>query len=238
MSKSQQWFSVWLCMILFCALFLSGGEGSVTVMAGTTGPNETFNAQERSLILRTDRGQFSVFYTKDKGISVEELTLEEKKLREQKRTARGRMKENLMKNLLASRAVHLTQYAKWVKLQEGIKVARDAERYIGTPYVWGGTTPEGFDCSGFTQYIFAKHGVFVPRNSYEQFEAGKPVQKQDLQPGDLVFFTTYAPGPSHLGIYIGEGKFVHALNNSTGVIASPLDNDYYKTRFVGAKRVI
>jgi hypothetical protein len=129
-------------------------------------------------------------------------------------------------------------YAEFVKLELGREVAQDAETYVGAPYVWGGQDPRGFDCSGFTQYVFARHGIKVPRNSYEQFAVGINVPRTDLEPGDLVFFSTYAPGPSHLGIYIGNGKFVHALNNRTGVTMSKLDADYYRERFLGAKRVL
>lgn len=122
--------------------------------------------------------------------------------------------------------------------QVGKRVAEAAKHFVGTPYVWGGTGPRGFDCSGFTQYILKQNGIEVPRNSYEQFHVGRVVSKQELEPGDLVFFSTYAPGPSHLGIYVGEGRFIHALNQEKGVITSKLDTDYYKARFVGARRVI
>ena len=143
-----------------------------------------------------------------------------------------------MQYLLASRSIHMEKYAELEKKRIGRQVANIALRYVGTPYVWGGTTPRGFDCSGFTQYVLSLEGITVPRNSYEQFHVGKTVQQAELQPGDLIFFTTYAPGPSHLGIYIGDGKFVHALNQNTGVITSALDSDYYKSRYLGAKRVL
>ncbi|TCP59459.1 NlpC/P60 family protein [Tumebacillus sp. BK434] len=235
MNKRQHFNSVWLCTLLICALVLSGPQVSIPALAhGLSQP--TAGQAEHSLVLRTEQGQFGVTYQDRQGAGHKELQAQDRQLAEEKRLAR---EEKLrMKNLLASRSIHLAQYAKWVKAQQGLSVARDAESFVGAPYVWGGTTPQGFDCSGFTQYVFAQHGVAVPRNSYDQFDAGRPVAEQELQPGDLVFFTTYAPGPSHLGIYVGEGKFVHALNNNTGVITSTLDNDYYKNRFLGAKRVI
>ncbi|WP_157722089.1 C40 family peptidase [Tumebacillus avium] len=235
MNKSQHFISVWLCTLLICALALSGPQGSIPTLAEGVSKQPVGQA-EHTLVLRTEQGQFGVTYNGVQGTGHDELQVEDRQLAERKRHARE--EKIRMQKLLASRSVHLTQYAKWVKAQQGLSVARAAESFVGSPYVWGGTTPQGFDCSGFTQYVYAQHGVAVPRNSYDQFDVGKPVQQQELQPGDLVFFTTYAPGPSHLGIYVGEGKFVHALNNDTGVITSTLDNDYYKNRFLGGKRVI
>ena len=82
--------------------------------------------------------------------------------------------------------------------------------FRGAPYRNGGTTPEGFDCSGFVQYVFGLHGVAMPRETREQFRIGRTVDRDDLVPGDLVFFTTVAPGASHVGIVIDRDQFVHA----------------------------
>ena len=106
----------------------------------------------------------------------------------------------------------------------------------GTPYVFGGTTLRGFDCSGFTKYVFASSGISLPRTSYAQFASGVAVGKDDLRPGDLVFFTTYAKGPSHVGIYIGGGRFVQASNPNSGVKTSSLSDSYYSSRYLGARR--
>lgn len=105
----------------------------------------------------------------------------------------------------------------------------------GVPYVFGGTTTKGFDCSGYTQYVFNGSGSSLPRTSYEQFNAGTSVTRDNLQLGDLVFYATYDNGPSHVGIYIGGGSFVHASNS--GVRTTSLDDSYYAGRYVGARRV-
>ncbi len=114
-------------------------------------------------------------------------------------------------------------------------LTRDALRFLGTPYVFGGTTSSGFDCSGFVQHVFAMLGVSVPRTADAQYYAGHRA-RGGVKAGDLVFFQTYAPGPSHVGIYIGNGKFVHA--SSHGVMVSSLSDSYWSERYLGAKRVI
>ena len=107
----------------------------------------------------------------------------------------------------------------------------------GTPYRNGGADPAGFDCSGFVQYVFAQHGVIVPRKVAEQFHKGKDVQAGGIEPGDLVFFTTVAPGASHVGISLGGDEFVHAPS-STGVVrVEHVNTQYWSQRFVGARRI-
>ncbi|WP_088226512.1 C40 family peptidase [Desulfosporosinus sp. FKB] len=106
----------------------------------------------------------------------------------------------------------------------------------GTPYVFGGTTRSGFDCSGFTKYVYANSGISLPRTSYAQFASGSPVSKNDLQPGDLVFFTTYTSGASHVGIYMGGGRFIHASNPNSGIEVSSLGDSFYASRYLGARR--
>ncbi|WPZ18144.1 peptidoglycan-binding protein [Geobacillus subterraneus] len=115
-----------------------------------------------------------------------------------------------------------------------IELIADAAELLGTPYVWGGETPEaGFDCSGFLTYVFKQQGVSLPRTVADIWSVGKPVSSPAV--GDIVFFETYKKGPSHAGIYIGNGQFVHS-GASTGVTISRLEQSYWKQRYLGAKR--
>jgi cell wall-associated NlpC family hydrolase len=107
----------------------------------------------------------------------------------------------------------------------------------GTPYRNGGSDPTGFDCSGFTQYVFAQYGVALPRGVREQFLLGKPINTAELSPGDLLFFATTDPAASHVGILVGGDEFVHAPS-STGVVrVEHLSASYWSQRFLGARRL-
>lgn len=103
----------------------------------------------------------------------------------------------------------------------------------GKPYRYGGASPRGFDCSGLVQYSYGRFGFDVPRNSYRQYKASSPIYKRNLKPGDLVFFRTSGMFVSHVGIYIGNGEFVHAPGEGKRVSVDSLDSRYWHRRFVG-----
>ncbi len=112
-----------------------------------------------------------------------------------------------------------------------------AKKYLGTKYVWGGESPKtGFDCSGLVQWAAGQVGVKLPRTTYEQYKVGTPVDRQNLQPGDSVFFHPTSQGPSHMGIYVGNGKFLHAPHTGDVVKISNLDDSYYQKNFMGGRR--
>lgn len=120
---------------------------------------------------------------------------------------------------------------------ESLKILKTAAKYRGVHYVWGGTTPNGFDCSGYVQYVFAQHGIKLSRTADTQALEGKHVAKKDLKPGDLVFFSTYEPGASHDGIYAGNGKFWNATS-SRGIMLSDLNDSYWGPRYYTARRIL
>jgi cell wall-associated NlpC family hydrolase len=116
-------------------------------------------------------------------------------------------------------------------------VAGTALALRGSPYRNGGDDPAGFDCSGLVRYVYAQHGVAMPRSVGELFRAGTRVPSDDLQPGDLVFFDTLGGGASHVGIAIGGDSFVHAPSTSGVVRVDRIGERYWAARFIGARRV-
>jgi cell wall-associated NlpC family hydrolase len=120
----------------------------------------------------------------------------------------------------------------------GQQIVEFAMQFQGYPYVYAGEGPYAFDCSGFTMFVIRNTlGVDVPHDMFVQYQMGRSVSRDALQPGDLVFFAdTFRPGMSHNGIYIGGGQFIHAETESAGVKISDLDADYYRERWYGAVR--
>ena len=119
----------------------------------------------------------------------------------------------------------------------GQKLVECAKQYLGVPYVWGGSSPSGFDCSGFVQYVARQCGYTVGRTVSQQWPYGVQVNRSELQPGDIVFFAnTYTSGLSHVGIYVGDGQFIHASSNG-GVMYSDLNSNYYSSHYYGARRL-
>lgn len=119
---------------------------------------------------------------------------------------------------------------------KGAAIVKTAQKYMGVPYVWGGDTPSGWDCSGYTQYVMRENGITIPRTAAEQFSKGIAVNKADLKVGDMVFFTTYKPGASHVGFYMGDGKFIHASSAAKEVTINSLSETYYTEHYIGARR--
>ena len=127
---------------------------------------------------------------------------------------------------------------------EPVVVPSDAPAVVGTalslrgaPYRNGGGDPSGFDCSGFVAYVFAQQGLYLPRTVSEQYEQGQPVHQDAVAPGDLVFFSTVAPGASHVGIAISRDQFVHAPSSSGVVRVESLQAAYWSSRRVGTRRI-
>ncbi|QOR66033.1 C40 family peptidase [Cytobacillus suaedae] len=118
------------------------------------------------------------------------------------------------------------------------ELVKDSFNYIGVPYVWGGSTPAGFDCSGFVSFMFAQHGINIPRTtSADYFTMGTSVGRINLEVGDLVFFGVNRPGEvSHVGFYVGNNEFISATT-SKGIAVYSLDNSYWSQYYMGAKRV-
>lgn len=118
----------------------------------------------------------------------------------------------------------------------GTSIANFAKGLVGKPYSYGSTGPNSFDCSGFVVYVYKNFGISLPRTSQAQAYVGQKISKSELKPGDLVFSNTYS-SLSHVGVYIGDGKFVHAANSGTGVTISGVNDSYYGPRYAWAVRV-
>jgi cell wall-associated NlpC family hydrolase len=122
----------------------------------------------------------------------------------------------------------------------GREVVHVAQKYKGTKYVWGGSSPKGFDCSGFTWYVYKKAaGMDITHGVEEQWQFGHSVSRGEWQPGDIVFFeNTFERGLSHVGIFTSGDEFIHAENEQTGVVISSLDSGYYSQHYAGARRLL
>jgi cell wall-associated NlpC family hydrolase len=110
--------------------------------------------------------------------------------------------------------------------------------FQGTPYKNGGSDPEGFDCSGFVQWVYSRHGALLPREVRDQWNQGDGVDRDQVKPGDLVFFETVSKGASHVGIALGGDRFVHAPSSRGVVRVERFSSSYWSPRWVGAKRVL
>lgn len=120
----------------------------------------------------------------------------------------------------------------------GAAVLTDARAHTGTAYRAGGATPEGFDCSGFVQFLYRHAGVALPRTAEAQFDSGRKVRDREITAGDLVFFRTDGRRVSHVGIATGDGSFIHAPNARSRVRTDRLDAAYWSDRYAGARRIL
>jgi cell wall-associated NlpC family hydrolase len=114
------------------------------------------------------------------------------------------------------------------------RIVATALKYVGAPYARGGSSPAGFDCSGFVMFVYRRHGVTLPHSAEAQYRLGTPVRRDSLQPGDIVFFDRLG----HSGIYIGDSRFVHATKPGDVVKVSRIDESWYRSRWVGARRIL
>jgi cell wall-associated NlpC family hydrolase len=144
-----------------------------------------------------------------------------------------------VKNKLAASTGDSSYYTGLVNRRDAL--ISDAMGFLGVKYVWGGRSPKGFDCSGFTSFVYEMSGVKIPRTSRSQSKTGKMVTVDDLQPGDLLFFHTGASrAVNHVGIYIGSGQFIHSSSgrNAKKVVITELRNGFYDKKFHSAKRIL
>ena len=156
-------------------------------------------------------------------------------------------KNNFFKDLVEEQNKLLSQLKKIKKKKadpynfDKENIVENAKQHLGERYVWGGTKPNAFDCSGYTKYLYEEEGIEIPRTAYQQSQVGEYVPKDELEKGDLLFFLTdkkrHIP-VTHVGLYIGDDKFIHAASKKDGIIISSLSKSRYNKIFVKAKRII
>ena len=152
------------------------------------------------------------------------------------KTSREAVAENL-KTAEQSTSAPIVDYSKETVSEKAKQIMDEAAKYIGTPYLYGGTTPSGFDCSGFMQYVFRNCGINLNRVSRDQYaKDGVAVEKSELIPGDLVFFGT-SGYVSHVGMYVGGGQMIHSPSTGKSIQYTSINSDYYLSHYIGAKRV-
>jgi len=137
---------------------------------------------------------------------------------------------------VASCAYHVGGYRSgwFFNADDRIKIVRTAERYLGVRYQRGGASPDGFDCSGYVMYVYMKNGVLLPRSVRAQYGVGRKIRPDEMKSGDLVFYTTSREKYSHVGIYIGDHRFIHAPRSGKQVSYADMDRPYWKKRFAGS----
>ncbi|RUM74284.1 MAG: hypothetical protein DSZ11_04280 [Sulfurovum sp.] len=156
-------------------------------------------------------------------------------------------KNNFFKDLEAEQEKLLSQL-KQIKIKKRDpynylknSIVENAKKHLGENYVWGGTKPNAFDCSGYMKYLYEEEGIEIPRTAYQQSQVGQDVERDELEKGDLLFFLTdkkrHIP-VTHVGLYLGDDKFIHAASKKKGIIISSLSKSKYSKIYVKAKRII
>jgi cell wall-associated NlpC family hydrolase len=156
-------------------------------------------------------------------------------------------KNNFFKDLVQEQKRLLSQLKK-IKIKKADpynynknSIVENAKQHLGERYVWGGTKPNAFDCSGYVKYLYEKEGISIPRTAYQQSKVGEYVERDELEKGDLLFFLTDKKRNipiTHVGLYLGDDKFIHAASKKDGVIISSLSKSRYNKIYVKAKRII
>ena len=230
-------FRIVLLVVLSLTLLLSAVSAAPQVETPNSTVAEPLQVGDRGdevLILQQKLSQMGYVVGSMDGV-YGDVTAEAVKMlqRDKKMPVDGKVSPELFK-LMVGRDLPVSRGAPVAMVR---RLIQTSFQYIGVPYWFGGNTPRGFDCSGFTRYVFANIGINLPRMADGQFAIGRPVSTERLQSGDLVFFETYEPGPSHVGIYIGNGQFISATS-SRGVAVADLFGHYWGERYLGARRVL
>ena len=187
-------------------------------------------ALAKSYVVRSGDTLYSV--AKASGISLAQLMV---------------LNKGIRANLKPGQSLNVSEYARMTKTTTRVtsrrtgssSVVQAAYRNVGARYVWGASRPGAFDCSGFTMFVMRQFGVSLPHSSGAQFRMGRSVSRSNLQAGDLVFFSSGTRGViGHVGLYIGNGRMIHASTPSTGVIVSSINERYFAARYLGARRVM
>lgn len=187
--------------------------------------NETMLDRRRALLLAAGMGLGSLFGTSTADLADAARKGKNKKRKNPRKSKKRKGKKSKKKGQSAG--------------GKGKKVVKEALKHKGAKYKWGGASPKGFDCSGFTWYVFDRAaGKEIGRTVKAQYKHGKKVKNNSWKAGDVVFFkNTFEKGLSHCGIYIGGKEFIHAENERTGVVISNLGSGYYKDHYAGARRI-
>lgn len=205
---------------------------------------DTLTQNEKVTVISDDGTWCKVKYDGKEGYILKKYLSENKVKQTTSRSSTTRKEEatknqTKTENTIAKKTNEATSVAK-PNTSKASQVVSIAKKYLGSRYVYGGASPSGFDCSGFVMYVYKQIGISLPRTSTAQSKVGTAVSKANLQPGDIVCFSNYRTGKGigHSGIYIGNGQFIHASTEKTGVITSSINGGSHAKRFVTARRVL